>query len=424
MTVILSKFRLLLFAMFRKNGWSNLKKSDVLVVRHDADCGYQYAGKAYSPIIDTIVEECFKKDISVQSIATPISRLVGELAYNSPAVFNRSLLSITLCVRLLSVFIGREKSKEYGVSRKAVVWLKILNLVKPKLVIGIQPDLALCRACRVLGIPVYDIQHGVIAKDNKWYGDILPNKVATSDLPDGFLCWDQQSTEYLKSWAPKRGVTIDIVGHPWFQRFQFPSDEDLLVQNALRKGKVFFDEKPTILVALQWGLHIHYYSQSDFNKVMCKALESVIKRTHNRYNWLIRLHPIQLTGDEGEYCEKYLSQEFGGFAGVEWHQTSLLPLPILLSQASLHITDMSSVVIEASWFGLPSALLNPYLNKGGKLEGLYEYERRSGIATVLEQDADTIELWIDEKLSRAHSNSSVVPQGGIQAILDKAMVKA
>ncbi|WP_145131451.1 MULTISPECIES: hypothetical protein [unclassified Pseudomonas] len=424
MTAVLSKFRSLLLAVFYKDGWSNLSQSDVLVVRHDADCGYQHAGKAYSPIIDTIVEECFKKEISVQSIATPISRLVGDLAYNSPAAFNRSLIFVALLVRMLSVFICREKSKEYGVSRKTVVWLKILNVVKPKLVISIQPDLALCRACRVSGISVYDIQHGVIAKDNKWYGDILPNKVAASDLPDGFLCWDQRSAEYLESWAPKRGVTINVIGHPWFHRFQFPSDEDLLVQDALSKGKIFFDEKPVILVALQWGLHIHYYPQSDFNKVMCKALESVIKQTHNRYNWLIRLHPIQMTGDEGEYCEKYLAQEFGGLAGVEWRQASLLPLPILLSQASLHITDMSSVVIEASWFGLPSALLNPHLNKGGVLEGLYEHERRSGIATVLEQDAATIELWIDEKLSCVHSTSSVAPQGGIQAILDKAMVKA
>ncbi|WLH02857.1 hypothetical protein PSH84_12970 [Pseudomonas beijingensis] len=424
MKVTFSKLRLLLFAIFRKNCWSNLEASDVLVVRHDADCGYQHAGKAYSPIIDTVVEECFKKNISVQSVATPISRLVGARAYNSPAAFNRSLSWIALWVRMLSVFIGREKSKEYGVSRKAVVWLKILNLVKPKIVIGIQPDLALCRACRLLNVPVYDIQHGVISKDNKWYGDILPNKVAVSDLPDGFLCWDRQSAEYLKSWAPARGVTINVIGHPWFQRFQFPSDNDLLVQDALRSSRIFFDEKPIILVALQWGLHIHYYSDIDFNKVMCKALESVIKRTHNRYNWLLRLHPIQLTGDEGEYCEAYLDQEFGGFAGVEWHRASLLPLPILLSQASLHITDMSSVVIEASWFGLPSALLNPYLNKGGILEGLYDYERRSGIATVVEQNAEAIELWISERLSCAQAAPSVVPEGGIQAILDKAMMKA
>jgi hypothetical protein len=420
MKILFSNLRLLIFALFGKNGWSALGASDVMVVRHDADCGYLHEGKAYSPIIDTVTDECLKQNLDVQSIATPVSRLTGELAYNSPAAFNRAFLIVSLWVRVLTIFIGQEKSKEFGISRKSLIWLKILDVVKPKVVIGIQPDPALCRACRASNIPVYDIQHGVIAKNSKWYGDILPKKLATTDLPNGFLCWDQQSTVHLR-WAYERGTTIDVIGHPWFHRFHYASDKDLLVQEALRNGKVFLDEKPVILVALQWGLHIHYYPDSDFNKVMCKALESVIKKTQGKYNWLLRLHPVQLMGDEGKFCEEYLAKEFGSLSGVEWQRASLLPLPVVLAQTNLHITDMSSVVIEASWFGLYSALLNPHLNKGGMLENLYEFERDIGIANVLEQDVDIIESWIGEKLSCGQSMPSTVPQCGVQTILDRAM---
>jgi hypothetical protein len=155
---------------------------------------------------------------------------------------------------------------------------------------------------------------------------------------------------------------------------------------------------------------------------MCQALEFVIKRTHSKYNWLLRLHPVQIMGGEGKTCEEYLSREFGGFAGVEWRKASLAPLPILLSQTNLHITDMSSVVIEASWFGLPSALLNPCLNKGGSLENLYEHERKSGMATVLDQEVYSIESWIDEKRTCTRSATGFgIPRNGIQALLEKVM---
>lgn len=419
---IVSRFKPLFFSMICKDGWSGLKEADVLVTRHDADCGYRYEEKSYSPIIDTIVENCFHKSLSVQSVATPFSQLTGSQAFNSPVAFNRSFFAIALLVRVLSIFIGKENGKRFGDSRKTAVWLRILKRVNPKIVIGIQPDIGLCRASRSMNIPVYDIQHGAIGIGDKWYGNILPKTVDDSDLPSGFLCWDHQSTSDLQNWAPKRGMTINVVGNPWFQRFQYPDDKDVLVQHAIRSGHIFADEKPVVLVALQWGLHLHYYPEKDFNKVMCKALEDVIKRTHGRYNWLLRLHPVQLTGDEGRFCEDYLSREFGVCSGVEWHNASLIPLPLLLSQADLHITDMSAVVISASSFGVPSALLNPYLNEGGILEKLYEYERKSGIATVVNQDVDAIESWIEEKLSCTRETSALdIPRGGIQALLDKAM---
>lgn len=422
MKALISTCRAVLSSVFLKSGWDQLRQADVLVARHDADCGYQYNGKAYSPIIDSIVEMCSADGFSVQSFATPFSRLAGARAFNSPIVLNRSFLWIALLSRMLALLIGRTRSKEWVASRRTQLWLRVLERVKPRLVIGIQPDVYLCRACRMLNVLVYDIQHGVIDPNDKWYGELLKS-VAASDLPTGFLCWNNESARILETCVLYKGATVCVVGHPWFQRFQYPDRNDRLVQEVMAHGFIYNNEKPTILVSLQWGLHIHYYPESDFNKIMCKALETVIKRTHGQYNWLLRLHPVQLRGEEGRHCESYLSKEFGSYPEIEWYKASRLPLPLLFSQVNLHITDMSTVVIEASWLGIPSALLNPFLNKGGSIETLYEHERRSGMARVLVQDVGSIESWIEEKLQsvREISNSDI-PREGVKCWLKRAMM--
>ncbi|MHC8396059.1 hypothetical protein ACYZT8_20825 [Pseudomonas sp. LB3P93] len=392
------KLQTFISAILTPSGWGKLRESEVLCIRHDANCGYGYKGKAYSPIIDTIVDICLLRNMSVQSIATPYSKLIGDQAYNSPAAFNRSFIIVALFGRVFARLFGDKKSAQWVASKRTNIWLKILRAVQPKLVIGIQPEPALCRACRIMAIPVYDYQHGVIDKNDLWYGELLAKSAAPGDLPHGFLCWDQASAKVLRAWAPDKGATVTVVGHPWFQRFSNAQAEDPFVETARQDHpRIFRDDKPVILVALQWGLHIHYYPEESFNKVMCNALESVIKSTSDKYNWLLRLHPVQLRGDEGAACEEYLSAQFSGTA-VEWHKASIMPLPLLLSQVDLHITDMSTVVIEASWFGIPSALLNPFLNKGGSIESLYEYERESGFASVLPQEVQPIIAWIEEKL--------------------------
>jgi hypothetical protein len=270
-------------------------------------------------------------------------------------------------------------------------------------------------------IPVYDIQHGVMSKSHKWYGGVLPT-LPERDLPNGFLCWDDHSAKDLKIWAEPKGVSVKAIGHPWFHRFIYPVGDDTLLNESLHNVVVGSPNKPTILVSLQWGLHLHYYKNDDFNRVMSKSLEEVIKSTSSKYNWLLRLHPAQLVGDEGEYCERYLSKQFGGLTGVEWRRPSSLPLPPLLSQVDAHVTDMSSVVIEAAWFGIPSALLNPNFHSGGILEHIFAHERSVGIARVVPQDARAIETWLESVLQGAKPKSVFkMPRDEIALFIDEMM---
>ena len=50
-------------------------------------------------------------------------------------------------------------------------------------------------------------------------------------------------------------------------------------------------------------------------------------------------------------------------------------------------------------FGVKSAILSPHVVKGGLLEDLFESERRSGIASKIEQNVEEIKRWIEKSLT-------------------------
>jgi len=268
-------------------------------------------------------------------------------------------------------------------SRKGKVrlWQRIFEKVRPRCVIGNMPDPALCWAGKIAGVPIYDLQHGIISDQHAHYGIRYPLFPA-SDLPNGYLCWDEVSAATLKKWAPQKGIDVRVIGNPWFLRFLFPKPGDRLVQEALKQGKLLNNDKPTILVSLTWGMRKYWPDQVP-NGVIDDALENTILQTATTYNWFLRLHPIQVTGREKPMVDDYLDRTFGQLPSVDWRMCSAMPLPALLNHAVLHIAFDSSTVIEAGWMGIRTALLNKELFPGGNRDGYYIHERNLGLATVL-----------------------------------------
>jgi hypothetical protein len=396
---MLAKFLSLLKILtiyLKVSNFANFSKSDILLVRHDADCGYSFDNVAYSPLIDSIVDLCRKNNISSLSIASPYSKLIDENAYNRPLSVNRYFFKIALIGLFLKILVGTKFSFVWKQRQREKLWVLILKRVKPKLVIGIHPEPDLCKAATKLCIPSYDLQHGVVAIEHWPYAKTTPIGTLTS-MPTGFLCWDHQNAIQVRPWAQKFGALVHVSGNPWFERFRCTDSGDRLVSENVTALDCLKSDGVKILVSLQWGLHLHYYTEKDFNKVMCKALETTILKTGSRVKWYIRLHPVQIRGDEGKACLEYLNETFGHCDWVEWTQATRLPLPIVLSQTDLHITDMSSVVIEASWFNIPSALLNPLIRKGKRLEGLYSDLIDNGIVSTVEQSEEEIIMWINSK---------------------------
>lgn len=392
--------------------WQQIKRCDVLLFRSDINCGYQYMGKAYSPLYDSMGDLFTNRGLVVSSVAKHFAQLIGEKAHNFPVSYNRAAL-VQATFRKFGA-----KGTAWASKQGQQLWERILDQAKPYCVIGSQPHVSLCRASKNKCISVYDLQHGVISDEHLWYGKKCRN-MPSKDLPDGFLCWDEPSAAALRKWAPQKGIDVRVIGNPWFLRFLLKDSGDSLVQESLMTGQIFSNDKPVILVSLQWGLDL-YYKYKGFNGVMVDVLEKTILETADTYNWLLRLHPVQLRGPEKDRVQNYLSRTFGHLTSVEWKKCSEIALPVVLQQVDLHITEHSTVVVEAGWMGIYSALLNSHIRSGGRLENIYTYERGLGMADVLKHDKNVIKQWIADK-SKIDKRDSPLKLAGhsLRAFIDE-----
>ena len=415
----INNYIFILSFVLRKDSWQHLKQCDVLLVRHDNDCGYTYHGKAYAQLIDSFGDLCVKKDLTVGSVAIPYSRLIGKRAYHSPVSVNHSYIMIEIFGQIIRLIRGDNIWTEWIISRRVDLWVQILEKAKPKCVIGIQPYDFLCRAGKLQKIPVYDLQHGVISDECLWYGGAYRNGIPNKDLPDGFLCWDDQSVTTLSKWACDKGIRVLKIGNPWFLRFIYIHSQDLLVDEALVICNIQGDNRPCIVVSLQWAFAT-IYPDNMSNGVMADVLEKVILDTSDLYNWIIRLHPVQLRGPERKMTLNYLSITFGAENCSRWLMASEIPLPVVLSKADLHITNESAVVVEAAWMGVRSGLLSERLGPGGAYHSIFSYERSLGMAELLPQNPEIIKQWITDTLAKGRGQSTLKDNGqNLDAFIDE-----
>lgn len=391
-----------------RDTWKSLESCDVLIIHHDNNCGYNFDEKAYAQLIDSLGDICTKKSLRVRSVAKHFSVFVGKRAQYSPVSYNQALISIGLIKIITRIFKNNQKSESTFESLRVRLWCQILEKCNPGIIIGIQPDEYLCRAGKKKGIPVYDLQHGVIAEEDPVYGEKYRVSTPIEDLPDGFLCWDDWSAATISKWAQNKGIRVLNIGNPWFLRFQKNTPDDRLVSEALIQGKIHDEnqDRPSVLVTLQWGLK-SINPDTRFNGVMTDALEKVILDTENDYNWILRLHPVQLRGEEREMTQCYLTKTFGEEKTQSWLTSSYIPLPVVLRQTDLHITYHSTVAIEAAWMGVRSALLNQQICKNGEWESLFAHERAIGMAEVVPQDPDAIKQWIIDTLVKGRAESTM-----------------
>src|SRR5262245_42835387 len=90
------------------DNWRQLRRSDVLLVRGDADCGYTFGAKCYSPILDSFGDMLVACGMTVGAVSTPPARLIGERAHFAPVSYNRSNASAELRSMFVRMIAGRE----------------------------------------------------------------------------------------------------------------------------------------------------------------------------------------------------------------------------------------------------------------------------------------------------------------------------
>lgn len=225
----------------------------------------------------------------------------------------------------------------------------ILKTVRPSKAFVVEYNnivgMAFTLACHENKIEIIEIPHGNHGELNIGYGrwNNVP-KNGYELLPSVFWCWSEVEEHIIKKWAkaaPEAHKTF-VGGNPWLDLWKegtvdFIADYDREIMN-LKKSK---SAKIHILVAYEF----------DFD-----GLIKLIKASPSDWHWWIRIHPIKLA-ERGSIKRLLQNNNVENFTIKE---ATDFPLYALLKHVDIHITETSSVVIEAELFGVPSVITTTY----------------------------------------------------------------
>ena len=399
-------------SLVRENSISNIGCADVLLIAHDHDYGYSFEGLRYAQLVDSAGELFTRNGLSTISLVRPYSQYSGGVAFNAPLTFNRFFLKIAILRRFLGFLKGEDAGFQWAIAKRVDFWSMLLNRSRVKLIVGVLPPAELCIAARLNSIDCFDLQHGIIDLA-KWPYNIAVYRSMKNQFPSGFLCWDEHSADIVSLWARQNGVELEvhITGNPWFERFRNVRPDDRLVCNALDQKKEIRSDKIQILFAMQPNINSRYAEDAandpNYDEFLCKSIRKVMVETKDYVDWNLRLHPRQLTKPNLSRWQDYFRKNFEECSHVSWEFSTYTPLPPVLARTDLLITDFSSVVVEASWFSIPSALLSPHCKAGRKYEDFFTPLIIEGKAVVLEKKSEVIIRWIkDSKRFRTNKQET------------------
>lgn len=248
----------------------------------------------------------------------------------------------------------------------ASMYSRLLRRARPRVVYVVcfygSERFAMLLAARRLGIPTVDIQHGY-SGELHWAYSRWTNMPSGGYelLPRYFWCWSEDERRTMSAWADQSGgahrvlVGGNLFANMWRDgrnEVVHRYDEDVSGQIARHPGKV------AVLYAAN-GLE---------TDDQLRRLASVIRATASDMFWYCRLHPCRST-DAGRAAEILRSEQASTF---EIERATRLPLYAWLRHVSLHVTESSTTVMEASDFGVPSVLFGaveapsfaPYVESG------------------------------------------------------------
>jgi hypothetical protein len=229
---------------------------------------------------------------------------------------------------------------------------------------------AFARACRRLGIPCVDLQHGVAGQLHPAYGRWHRVPADGYDLlPAVFWCWGDGDKAAIDSWAGRVPAWHRAVvgGNLLLEQWRAGRDDPQVADCDKRVLAMKTPGALHVLVTLQPGLT---------GPAALGPLLQAMPRIEEKCRLWVRLHPTMI-GMESEVRRILPSSR------VEITSSSELPLYGLLRHTDVHVTHSSSTVTEAAAFGVPSLVLSRY-----GLE-LFPEEVSQGWATLAE-DAESV----------------------------------
>jgi len=221
---------------------------------------------------------------------------------------------------------------------RVVFFRKVLTKIKPERVVilcyYLDDIMALTAAANQLKIETIEMQHGpqstVHMAYSSWF--TLPQE-GYDMLPRNYWCWDENSKNVLQEWTnSNKNYTVKVIGNPWIDYWKTKE------KNYVYTNYILYSLQPSPLTMEQ---------------LFPASIINFIKE--NPFPWFIRLHPRQLK--EMEAIKRFLEdKQILHLVTIDAATND--PLPLLLSNALLHITHFSGTAIEASLFNVFTVLLN------------------------------------------------------------------
>lgn len=249
---------------------------------------------------------------------------------------------------------GRAPSFEQLTSYLPRLWSRrnyfrqLLRRINPRVVFVIcyysADILALVWACRTLGIPTVDIQHGQKGPNhamyNQWHAT-PPQGYGL--LPDHFFCWGTPEKTYQEAtMPPMRLRPFGVVsGNPWIGLWR--AADKITPSARLAAYCDDLKQRKAVLVGLQ-----------PTKSLLPDPLPGAMRRTPDHF-WLLRLHPHQRY--RIPEITAYLNA--GGVTNFEVELATKAPLYALMRHTQRLLTPWSSVASEAVAFDVPVTIIDP-----------------------------------------------------------------
>jgi hypothetical protein len=376
-----------------------LDKCDFLFLSSDIDKGDSRDGLAYSKLLDSFSEYLSDKGYVCQHLSHGFTSFARQETWSNSASANQKFLWLFVRAKALVILskvlrIPIHEAEPWINADIEKFYRELFELTQSKCVIAIGSTPPICRAARSRGIPIIELLHGIGYATVPWGWDKLP----TCNLPSGILSLDDVSTRTF-GLLSTQGIEVKQIPHPFFRLFFSEENRTKLPLEWQRKPTYLPDDKITVLFSLAWGYDGDHGIYSQFagileNGLIPDAVLEAIERTRDSVFWLLRLHPVQLRKARYNHHRKFLEHLTDKYPNCEWYQSSILPLPLLLSHCNGHMTMSSMTAYDAAFMAVKSLMLCPTLQSGGASSTCFRDLIQAGFAELGSFDVDQILKWV------------------------------
>lgn len=316
---------------------SNCEK---LIFVHDDNYGLTVDSKKYCQIADPLARDIRACGFEVQIVRYPGSQLLSKHLKNKS--FNINIIFAVFYA--LGFFLTRDKKQA-----KLISWYLLFKGFGCNVAYAFMPSHFFCRAAKLAGVYVYDLQHGVITPSDPYYQLCFDSSRGSDATPDAILFLYRTSYDFWKN--QRLPIEIDHIGSPYLAdlpSFPVSANND----QCFHSFSILFTQQADF--GLSWGVEGNCDGQW-YTCGLPASIVSVLFSFKYPVRLVIRLHPLS---------QVPISEVMAIFRDIpSWHKVKVVssrdvPLLTHLAEASLHITNHSAVVFEAAEYGVPSVVLS------------------------------------------------------------------